>query len=173
MKTKKIILYSLLALFFLPCLSQEISRKARREKDKILKVNLIDSLMNSKEFVYEATQVMPLGGAPIHLTGNSNFVKFHPDSIESYMPFFGRAYSIDYGGDGGIKFEGKPVKYTITKLKEGRGYEIDATVPVPRDIYQLRLIVSPDGSATLSINSNSRSAISYYGDIVKFEETIP
>lgn len=148
--------------------TQDISRKARREKNKIEKQRLIDSLMNSKEFVFEAKRALPQGGSSVDLTGNINFVKFHPEKIESYLPFFGRAYSIDYGGDGGIKFEGKPSGYTIVRRKGGKGFEVNATIRTPRDNYKLIIFVSPEGNASLTINSNQRSVISYDGDIAKY-----
>ena len=87
------------------------------------------------------------------------------------MPFFGRAYRADYGGDGGIKFEGKPKEFKIVTRKKGKGYEINTAVSGSRDYFQLNLLVSPEGSATLTITSNDRSSISYYGEIKKPEET--
>ena len=150
--------------------AQDNSRKVQREKNKVEKQHQIDSLMNSKEFVFEANRALPQGGSSVDLTGNTNFIKFRPEKIESYMPFFGRAYSIDYGEDGGIKFVGKPIEYTIVTRKGGKGFEINATVPASHDNFKLTIFVSPDGNASLTINSNQRSAISYNGDIGKLED---
>lgn len=152
---------------FVTAFSQEVSRKAAREKSRIEKQQQIDSLIHSKVFVFSATRALPLGGNSIDLTTNPNSVKFHPDEIESYMPFFGRAYSAEYGGDGGIKFKAKPTEFNIVTMKGGKGFEINATVAVTRDYYKLTLHVSPEGSATLTINSNQKSAISYFGNIMK------
>jgi len=87
------------------------------------------------------------------------------------MPFFGRAYRADYGGDGGIKFEGKPKEFKIVTRKKGKGYEINTAVSGSRDYFQLNLLVSPEGSATLTITSNDHSSITYYEEIKKPEET--
>lgn len=149
--------------------AQQISKKAQREKNKIEKQHQVDSLINSREFVFVAIRALPQGGGSVNLTGNYNTVKFHPEKIESDMPFFGRAYSVDYGGNGGIKFEGKPIEYKVVSRNERMGFDVDATVSVTRDSYKLSLFVSPDGSASLTINSNQRSSISYNGNIVKFE----
>jgi DUF917 family protein len=43
-------------------------------------------------------------------------VKYFADSLSGDLPFFGKAYaSAGYGGDGGIKFDGKPEIYEISK----------------------------------------------------------
>jgi len=149
--------------------AQETAKKIQRKQNRMDKQHQIDSLINSKVFVFVATRALPLGGNSIDLTTNTNSLKFHPEKFESYMPFFGRAYSIDYGGDGGIKFEGKPDEYKVVAKKGRKGYEIHASVHVTRDTYKLTLFVSPEGSAILTINSNQRSSISYTGNVVKYE----
>jgi len=128
-----------------------------------------EKLVNSKQFQFVARQALPMGGKSVDLTTNPNFTKFYPDSIQADMPFFGRAYSVPYGGSGGIKFDGKPKKFTITPQKRGKGYLIKATVNDTSDSYSLTLSVSNDGYGTLTINSNNRNSISYYGKISALE----
>ena len=149
--------------------AQESSRKAKRERERIEKQQQIQAMIEAKEFVFVAARALPSGGGSIDLTTNTNYVKFRPDTIESYMPFFGRAYSIEYGGDGGIKFEGKPEEFKVVTRKEGRGYDIHVTVSVTRDSYKLSLSVGADGNATMTVTSNQRSSITYNGHIEKVE----
>lgn len=171
MKTK-ITFITLMMIFLLgTCFAQVSSRKAKRENAKLERVRQTQILINSGEFVFTATRAIPQGGSTIDLTTNPNYLKFHPDRIESYMPFFGRAYNIDYGGDGGIKFEGKPKEFKMATRGKGKGYEISATVSGKLDSYQLNLFVTSEGSATLMITSNNRNSISYYGEINNLEET--
>jgi len=168
MNTRGIFVVFLMILLLLPCSAQEISRKERRKRIKLEKEALIKELIHSREFVFTASRALPQNGRSIDLTSNSNSIKFHPDRIESYMPFYGRAYQIDFNGEGGIKFEGKPTVFNIAD-KMRKGYEIKVVVPAAHENYQLNLFVSPDGSATLTINSISRAFISYYGNIGKIE----
>ncbi len=170
MRTKGVLLTFMIIFIIASGFAQQTTRRARRERDKIVKEHQIDSLIHSKAFVFIATRALPQGGGSIDMTSNSNSLKFSPDKITSYMPYFGRAYSIDYGGDAGIKFEGKPKEFNIAAHKSGKGYEIKVRVEVTRDTYQLMLIVNPAGDATLTINCNQRSTISYFGDIFKFDE---
>jgi len=92
-----------------------------------------------------------------------NFFRFSPELIVSEMPFFGRAFSVPYGGAGGLKFEGKPEVYTIEKGK--KFYFVNAKVKSKGDYFTVNLSISFDGGATMSISSNNRSPISYYGEI--------
>ena len=170
MKTKTTFIALLLVLVMVSGFAQESSKKEQRERVKMEKRNQVEALINSREFVFSASRALPQSGQSIDLTTNPNRLSFHPDKIMCFMPYFGRAYHVDYGGDAGIRFEGKPKEFRITTGKRGKGYEINVKVPAQNDNYQLNLFVSPDGSATLSINCNNRSAISYFGEIGTAEE---
>ena len=100
----------------------------------------------------------------VDLTTRPNYVKFHPDLIESSMPYFGKAYtSVGYGNDTGLKFEGKPEKFTVTKVKNN--YQISAEVKAGGDYFNLSLTAGLEGDATLTVMSVNRSSISYNGSI--------
>lgn len=149
--------------------AQEKSKKQLRAERAIEKQQQTEAMINAKEFVFVGRTAIPTGFKTMNLTSNPNYVKFHPDSIESYMPFFGKAYSsIGYGGDGGLKFDGKPDEYTVTK--GAKNYQINASVKGKNDNFKLSLSVSFEGSATLMIISNNRSPISYNGEISATEK---
>jgi len=170
MKTK-VTFITLMMIFILgSCFAQETSRKAQRQNAKLERVHQTEILINSREFVFTASRALPLGGGSIDLTTNPNYLKFHPDRIESYLPFFGRAYNVDYGGDAGLKFQGKPKEFKVVNRGKGKGYEINTNVSGKLDNYQINLLVSPEGSATLIILSNNRNSITYFGEIKKMEE---
>lgn len=157
------------ALSLTNVIAQEKSKKQIKEEQKLEKQKQIELLVNSKEFVFETSRVMPQGGRSINLTTNY-FAEFHPELIKADLPFFGRGYSgVGYGGnDAGINFEGKPTVYSIEKKK--KNYVIKADVRGERDSYSIMLLVYFEGSATLSINSNNRSSISFDGDIMEFKK---
>ncbi|WP_413997841.1 DUF4251 domain-containing protein [Flavobacterium sp. W1B] len=169
MKSKSRILLVFLLFVVTMGFAQEKTRKQLREERKIEKEKQTAILVNSKEFVFVGQKALPQGFRNIDLTTNPNFIEFKPDFIKSEMPFFGRGYmGIGYGGDKGLKFEGKPSIFTVEKAK--KTYEIKATVRGEQDVFKISLSVSFEGSATLTINSNNRSSISYYGEISKIEK---
>lgn len=135
---------------------QDIEKEPGKEKQTEL-------LLERREFVFRANRALPSGGSSIDLTTNPNYVKFSPDHVESYMPFFGRAYSGVGFGDTGLHFEGKPEDFIVEKKR--RNYQVSATVRGERDIFRLFLTVTPKGDANLTITSNNRESISYRGGI--------
>ena len=164
MKTKVSILVMLFTLVVINSYSQEKSKQELKEERKIESQKQTEALVNAREFVFTGNTAFPQGGRSINLTSNTNYVKFHPDRIESELPYYGRAYSgAGYGGDTGLKFEGTPEEYTVTKGK--KEYRIDAIVKGEYDTYRILLTIGFEGSASLSIISDNRSSISYSGEI--------
>lgn len=163
MKTKRIHLILLLLIVSLPVLAQKADRKAEKERKRLEREKEIAALIDSKTFVFKADRAIPSGYKSVDLTTNPNYVKFSPEKIESAMPYFGRAYSAPYGGDAGLKFEGKPETYTLEKKK--KNYEIEAKVKTSNDAYTINLSVSFEGSSSMVISSNNRTTISYNGEI--------
>ena len=164
MKTNVLYLVVLFAVIVAPGFSQEKTKKELKEEKKLEKQKQVEAMVNAKEFVFIGRTALPSGMRPVNLSSNPNYVKYHPDLIESEMPFFGKATgAIAYGGDTGLKFKGKPEEYTVVKNK--KNFQVSAKVKVAGDQFHLFLTVSSEGSATLSITSNNRSSISYQGEI--------
>lgn len=169
MRTKITQLVLLLLIGTLPVMAQSTDRKAEKERKKIENEKVTADLMAGKNFVFKASRAMPTGFKSMDLTTNPNFVRFSEELIKSEMPFFGKAYSAPFGGDGGLKFEGKPEIYTITKGK--KEYAVEAKVKGKGDYFTIQLSVSFDGGATMSIASNNRSSISYFGEIYPVDQS--
>jgi hypothetical protein len=164
MKTKISVLLVLMSLIMTSGFSQEKTKKEIKAEKKLEKQKQVEAMIDAREFVFVARTALPSGMRSVNLTTNPNYVKFHPEMIESEMPFFGRAYSgVGYGGDSGLKFKGKPEEFTAVKNK--KNFQIDATVKGETDNFKLSLSVGFEGSASLSIRSNNRSTISYNGEI--------
>jgi len=169
MKTKITISAILFFVLIFNGFSQEKSKKQIKEERKIEQQKQIEAMINAKEFVFVGRTALPTGYNSVNLATNPNYVKFHPEMIESYMPYFGRAYSgVGYGGDQGLKFEGKPEPYTFKKEK--KNFQVEAKVKGGNDLFTISLYVGFEGDATLTIASNNRSSISYQGEISAPEE---
>ncbi|WP_326936391.1 DUF4251 domain-containing protein [Flavobacterium sp. PL11] len=149
---------------FIQCTtSNKLQSKINLEKSKEIAL-----LVESQEFKFVAQKAFPQGYNAIDLTTNYNFIEFSPNLIKSEMPFFGRGYSgIAYGGDQGLSFKGKPITYIIKKGNKKN--ELNANVRGDRDVFKIYLSILLNGSATLTIYSNNRSSISYFGTISKIE----
>ena len=166
MKSKSLLLMALLAFIGIIGYSQENSSKQTKEEQKLAVQQQTEALLNAREFVFIGLDAYPTGYRTVSLSGRQNFVKFHPELIESDMPYFGRANSnaaYASASNGGLKFKGKPEEYQFDKKK--KNYQITTVVKESGEAYNITLIVQFSGSATLTIICNSRSPISYNGYI--------
>jgi hypothetical protein len=86
------------------------------------------------------------------------------DSLVSYLPYFGRAYSAPAPGErGGFNFTSSKFDYVIVPRK--KGWEINIKPKDVNDVREFALSVSEKGYATLRALSNNRQPISYTGYI--------
>lgn len=163
MKTNISILLVLVCLVNFSVFAQDKTKKELKAERDSQKQKEIESLIDARKFDFEAQKATPQGGRFIILDYNTYFLKFNPEKTTADLPFFGRAFNVAYGGDGGIKFEGTPENIKVEKNK--KSYTIKASVRGKDDVYNLMFSIFYDGGATLSINSNNRAFISYDGEI--------
>lgn len=126
---------------------------------------VLKSLLAGKTFVFKAQSAWPLQGTVVQLTQGYD-MKVLQDSINTYLPYFGRAYAAGYNNEGGINFTSRKFDYKLKEKQKG-GWEITIKPQDAKDITELSYSISTNGYATLQIISNSRQAISYYGIVEK------
>lgn len=167
MKTLFVVVF--FSLNIVTSFAQEKTKNQLKEEQKAAKQKEIAILLESKDFKFEANMAYPQGSKSVDLTTNPNFLKFEKDSIKSEMPFFGTAYSgVGYNsGNGGLYFKGKSQEYSLVKDK--KSYSINCKVKGINDSYSIRLTVFFEGNASLIINSNNRSSITYRGKVYKLD----
>lgn len=126
----------------------------------------IASLIENQDYTFSVRTVLPSGGRAIQ--ANSLYdLRVSKDSLVSYLPYFGRAYSAPVGGtDAGLQFTSTDFAYTTEPRKKG-GWLIKIRPNDNRDIQQMFLTVTETGSASLQVTSNNRQPISYNGNIGK------
>ena len=124
----------------------------------------IKNYIDAKRFVFNAQSATPMGGRFVQLTGGYD-LKISPDSVISYLPYYGRAYSAPLDpSKSGIQFTSTKFEYTKSERKKG-GWDIVIKPKDVQDPRQLILTVSAGGNATLQVISNDRQAISFSGYI--------
>lgn len=126
----------------------------------------VQNFVQSKEFVFKAQTVMPMSGGSRQLTTEYD-VRLLGDSIVSYLPYFGRAYSASYGsGNGGIDFTSTKFDYKAKARKKG-GWDITIKPQDAKEIQEMNFTISENGSANLRVTSTNRQPISFYGYVVR------
>ncbi|HEY0678911.1 MAG TPA: DUF4251 domain-containing protein [Chitinophagaceae bacterium] len=125
----------------------------------------IAGLIESKRFVFVAQTANPLGMRSRQLTGEYD-LRITPDSIISFLPYFGRAYAAPIDSrEGGIRFTSTKFEYVQSVGRRG-GWNINIRPADAQDVRELNLNISSGGIATLQVNSNNRQSISFSGQIV-------
>lgn len=125
----------------------------------------LKTLLQNKTFTFKAQSAWPLQGTVIQLTSGYD-MKVMQDSINTFLPYFGRAYSAGYSNEGGINFVSKKFDYKLKEKQKG-GWEVTIRPADTRDVTELTYSISANGYATLQVISNNRQAISFYGIVEK------
>lgn len=139
-------------------------RKARKKA----KIEKVKSLLDSKMFTFTPQSLTTSKGYTHNLTSTYELT-LRNDSAFAYLPFWGRSYTAIMGTEeSGIKFTdlAKDIKFEQKKNLLMIKFESSGKV----DKYEVTMKVSPEGYTSVSVNSNNKSRISFYGQIDEIEK---
>ncbi|NDV66720.1 DUF4251 domain-containing protein [Bacteroides sp. 224] len=146
-----------------------ISAQTKKEKEEQQKQQLKE-IINSGDYTIDVNMAHPQSGKTINLTSRYS-VKVKNDSVFSYLPYFGRAYSIPIGsGSGSALIFDSPIKeYKVEYIKKGAA-RIKFSAQTSEDTYNFILTVHPNGSSSVAVNMNKRQSIDFMGELNREEE---
>lgn len=101
--------------------------------------------------------------------GSNYDLIFDSLQIKAYLPYYGRAYTVPYGGSGGVIFDIKANKIDQKWNEKKKLYTISSELADLQDSYSIFLTTGLNGYADLKISFRNRSWISYYGIIDTIE----
>jgi len=119
------------------------------------------------KFCVEIDYMYPMRGAGRRVDYGFD-LRVQGDSVYSYLPYFGRAYNIPYGGGKGLNFSAPITDKRITMLKPDLR-RIELYVVNEEDTYLYTLDVYDTGSTSLTVQMRERDRISYSGTLVTEE----
>jgi len=123
----------------------------------------VKKLIDSKTYIFHAQSATPLGGSTRQLTSDYN-LNLIGDSLVSYLPYFGRAYTAPMPNETGLDFISSDFTYKVKERKKG-GWDVTIEPKDQRNVRSMLLSISESGYTSLSVTSNSRQPISFYGYI--------
>lgn len=133
--------------------------------------NPIATAIENKEYVFKVRSIMPATGGTRQVNSNYDFT-VNDDTLISYLPYFGRAYSAQIGGGNDpLNFTSNDFTYKVTEGKKG-GWMIEIKPKDARDIQVMNLSLSKNGYGTLYVNQQNRQAISYSGRIEPLKKKV-
>jgi len=144
------------------CKTKELTPEQQEKRDKLTEK------IEKPDFLYIPNNAQPAQGRTINLD-NSFSLKVKNDTIEAYLPYYGRAYTAPIDATNlGIKFTSTDFEYSSIMKKNGT-YDIKIE---PKDINNqhlqgiiLYLNVSNSGYGSLNVQSTNRQNISFYGTL--------
>ncbi len=161
---KNLLIISILTLAVFTISAQEKkSRKELKAEKKAEQREEVKRIVESKTFVFKANNANPMRGQTINLTSDYD-VKITKDSIFSYLPFFGVAYSVNYGSTDSPMIFNKPFE-TCDFEETKNGTMIKVSVKNENDRLEFSFHISVTGSTSLNVSSLNRQSISYNGNI--------
>jgi Domain of unknown function (DUF4251) len=128
------------------------------------KESKIKNMIEERRFIFHAQTALPLTGSSRQLTSEYD-LRVTRNYVTSYLPFFGRAYSLPYNPtEGGFNFTSTKFDYSVSARKKD-GWEINIKPKDVPDFREFSLSISENGYGTLRTMSNNRQPISFTGYI--------
>jgi len=122
------------------------------------------NMVDSQHFVFEAQTVTPLRGNFRNLTSQYD-VRVTKDSLISYLPYFGHAYSVPISQTkSSLDFTSTNFSYSVSPYKKD-GWNITIKPKDNTQVQQYLFTVFNNGKASLSVISTSKDQISFNGFI--------
>ena len=150
------------ALTTASCTVSEQTRQ-RRTENKALLAQTIRQQVDERQYEIIVRQAFPLGGTPIMLTTPYSLT-IVGDSINSYLPYFGRAWNVPYGGGKGLNFAGHIREYHSSWVSEQQT-RIVIIVENDEDTYQYDVDIFLNGAAYINVSSRNRQTIGFSGEM--------
>lgn len=156
----------LLVTLFIVSPSMAQTKKEVKQAKKQQEYEAIKKLINSKQFEFIGEWATSNTGKRINLMSNPTYLKIDNSSADAFFPFFGRGFAgSGYGSDGGIEFTDPLENYNVEFDENKQTIDINFTGKGKNDTYKVIIKVFSSSSASVNINSNNRSNMSYSGKI--------
>ena len=134
-----------------------------QDKEQLIEA-IATQVIKEQTYEIEVDRVLPRRGRirPIH--GYS--VKVNNDSINSVLPYFGRAYSIGYGGGEGLNFKADLKTYKTERLSKNR-IRVSLRADSRDDHFTYTLTFFSNRKVDIHVIGINREEISFTGYLLK------
>lgn len=125
----------------------------------------IQELLASRKFSFVPQSVMPVSGGSRQVISDYR-VKLSGDSLEAYLPYFGRANAPILPDEAGIDFISTSFEYKWKKGKK-KTWELSIRPKDGEGVRQMNFTLYSNANARLFVNSTNKQPITYFGYVVK------
>ena len=158
------ILLSILTFLLLMVVLGGCASSEERAAQKAEFSRKVKAALDKRAYKISINRMFPMQGASRSVSyGYSVTVK--NDSLFSYLPYFGRAYDVPYGGGKGLSFDAPIGHYHEIQSNNG-SRQIDIELKNEEDNYTYYITVFDNGSSSIDVQARKRERISYNGEII-------
>jgi len=136
-----------------------IAQSKQEKKDQ--KEEKVKELLESGYYAIDVERALPTNGSAVNLT-SSYTLEMRGDSVISHLPYFGKAYSVPYGGGDGLRFTRTVTKKSITFDDKGTA-DVKFEARTDEDNFTYNIKVFSNGSATIFVQPVNRQSINFHG----------
>lgn len=123
----------------------------------------VERALASRHYVVDVQMMYPRRGRAVNVTSNYS-LEVKGDTLVSYLPYFGRAYSIPYGGGKAFNFSAPISSYESVRDEKGRTY-VRLVTDNEEDVITFQLEIFDNGQATIDVQAREREPITYSGEL--------
>lgn len=139
------------------------SRSTVMSEADLVTAGQIDKMLTERLYKVDFDRAYPMS-APTLPLNYPYFVSVIGNRVESFLPYFGRAFTIPYGGGEGLRFEA-PISDYRERVRKNGSREISFRARTNEDRYDFTLTVFPLGQCDLNISPGLKQPISFSGEI--------
>lgn len=140
------------------CASAE--ERAARAAEQAAKVT---KALEARDYKIAVNRMYPMKGSSRSVSYGYS-IEVRNDSLISYLPYFGGAYNVPYGGGKGLNFSERIGSYRESQKNKGER-QIEINVTNEEDTYIYLIKVFSNGNSSIDVTSRQRDHISYSGEL--------
>ena len=164
---KNVVVMICLSLAVFSCSTLTSAERAEREA-KIERA--VAKMLAEHRYAVTVNMMFPRNGRAQNVTSDYS-LEVRGDSLVSYLPYYGRAYSVPFEGGKGLNFATLIKNYHSEKGKKGNT-RVEIEVDKTEDCNRHSLDTFPNGTTTIDVNDRERDPISYSGQMEIDEDSL-
>lgn len=139
-------------------------QREARDKEREKNIEMTSQMIKLHRFVLEADYLSNKYGVRIPVSRNINFIMV--DSTDAVLQT-GSAYTVGFNGVGGETVSGRITKFDYGMTGRNKeSYSIRMVVLSPVGVYDITLLINPEGYADATLRGNWSGQLNYHGRLV-------
>lgn len=123
----------------------------------------VNAALDDRHYTIDIRTMSPRRG-PMKTVTSDWSLEVKGNTLVSYLPYIGRAFTVPYGGGMGLNFTA-PISEYHEKKGSKNARQITILVSNNEDTYTYIIEVFDNGSSSIDVQARNREGISYSGDM--------